>query len=136
MRITYAHLCDYALKSSDGKLSVLGIFQGLHVTKEFPAIHPVAYLAFELEFASAEIGTPVEVVMRVRDADGGDIAEFSFKVESSGPAPPGQNPTFTHFIPMHQMKFDAPGTYEFAFFLGGRYDHSAYLVVNDATNQG
>lgn len=127
MQITYAHLCDYALVA-DSKLSVLGIFSVLRV-QVFPAIHAQAYLAYELELAAAEVGRPVQLEVRVRDADGRDIAQIRVEIGSQGTAPPGTKPKVRHIIPIQHMKFEKAGRYEFAFFLDGHYNRSIELEI-------
>lgn len=127
MKINFAHLCDYAM-ADGGKLSVIGIFDQLS-GKSFPLVHAVAYLAYEIQFAPAEIGTPAKVQVKVRDADGEEVGEISVEVQSGGKAPPGSTPVLRHFVPIRNMKFEKPGTYEFAFFLAGRYDTSVRLEV-------
>jgi len=128
MKVNFARLCDYAMIGNDGKLSVVGIFDQIG-GKSFPVVHPLAYLAFEIEFGSAEIGTSAHMEVQVRDADGGQIGKFSMEIQSGGRAMPGSSPRFRHFLPMRNMKFEKPGVYEFAFFLGGRYDESVRLEV-------
>lgn len=129
VKINFARLCDHAMLSQDGKLSLIGIFDQMAGTT-FPLVHPIAYLAYELEFAPAEIGRPAKMDVKVRDADGGEIGAFSLKVESGGAAAPTSRPILRHFLPMRNMKFEKPGTYEFAFFVGGRYDSSVRLDVH------
>lgn len=127
MEMKYAHLCDYAFIAG-GKLSVIGIFNRIW-GKEFPLVHAMAYLAFEMELAAPELGTKFNVRIDVRDQDGGKIASIGMEVQSEGSAPPGARPTFRHVMPLQNMKFEKSGQYELAFFINNRYEYSLYLEV-------
>ena len=64
MKVRFAHLCDYAMVSREGKLSVLGIFTRI-TAAEIPAVHPAAYLAFEIDLEETdpdEFSVSIEVV--------------------------------------------------------------------------
>jgi hypothetical protein len=127
VHVSYAHLCDYAMVAHD-KLSAIGIFSGLRAIA-FPAVHPMTYLAFELELAAAEVGRPASADIRVRDADGGEMLNVQIKLDTQGTAKPGTTPQFRAVVPLMNLRFEKPGRYEFAFFLNGHYDRSLTLDV-------
>lgn len=55
MKIDFALVCDYAIVDQYGKLSVLGIFQHIWVSR-FPAMHPRLHFVMRLKGRRTEIG--------------------------------------------------------------------------------
>ncbi len=76
--VKYAHLCDYALLSNDGKPSALGMFGVINVPS-FPAAHARSYLVFEIEFQMGELKDPHVVRIDFVDEDGSEL----FRLEKS-----------------------------------------------------
>jgi uncharacterized protein DUF6941 len=79
MQINFAHLCDYASVSREGKLSVMGIFDKINA-QQLPYTHPQAFLAFQIEINSAEAGRPFAIEIHCVDADGNEV----FKNQGQG----------------------------------------------------
>jgi hypothetical protein len=128
VHLNYAHLCDYAMVSQD-KLSVIGIFSAVRAVA-FPAIHPMAFVAFELELAAPEVGRQATAEIKVRDADGAQLMSVELKLDTQGTARPGTTHQFRAVVPLMNLSFAKPGRYEFAFFLNGHYDRSIPLDVD------
>lgn len=83
MKIDFAVVCDYALIDQHGKISVLGIFQHIWVSK-FPTIHPRMHLVMRLKGTRTEVGEH-QVQIRVTNEDREDIIRGEGKVTFSEP---------------------------------------------------
>lgn len=134
MRISFAHLCDYAMVAN-GKLSLIGIFTQIGA-RSFPAAHGPFYLAFQLEFNAPEIGRQCRVEIQLRDSDGGEMAKIDGHFVPEGTAKPGEQPQSSQIIMFPPIKFQKPGDYEFAFFLNDEYKHSVRFKVAKAEAAG
>lgn len=69
MKVNFAHICDYASISREGKLSAMGIFDNIGV-RSVPATHPALYLAFQIEMQVAEFDRPFKLEVRLATEDG------------------------------------------------------------------
>ncbi|CAN5267438.1 hypothetical protein BH23GEM2_BH23GEM2_14810 [soil metagenome] len=129
MEVRFAHLCDYALVSKEGKLSVLGIFSNI-VVRNLPATHPSAYLAFELEFNHAEMNQPVPLRIELVDADGAKLLRLEAEVVAEGPQQIGARPRLAQILTLNQLTFRKSGSYEFNFFISEALKHQLPFSVN------
>jgi hypothetical protein len=122
MQITFAHLCDYALVSREGKLSVMGIFSQINGAK-LPLVHPQAYLAFELAIGYAEVGKPITIDIQIVDADGSKIlgARVNGAIHAGTAAKPGESPQIGQILAIQNLTFPKFGTYNVNFFLNERF---------------
>lgn len=110
MRIVWAHLCDLAFMSQDGKPNLIGIFDALR-GRTLPLRLDRATIAFNLELLA---GDPTEVPVRLRlvDEDGAPAWEHTLTlgIHGGGGARKLQ-PTF--FVNFSQIDLPTPGTWEF-----------------------
>ncbi len=121
MEITFAHLCDYATVSREGKLSVLGIFSQIHAA-QVPLVHAQAFLAYELKINYAEVGRPVVLDIQIVDEDGKKLlgARVNGAVQSGTPVKPGETPLIEQILGIHNLTFPRFGVYNVNFFLNER----------------
>lgn len=132
MDVTFAHLCDYATVSREGKLSVLGIFQNINAP-QLPYQLPMAYLAFELEMVVAELGRPSAVEIRCLDQDGHEL--FKMQGQVAIEAGPGHQPRLGDRPRLHQviavagLEFTRSGAYEIVIFVNGALKKSIPFKV-------
>ncbi len=133
MKISFAHICDYATVSREGKLSVLGIFTNINVAK-FPATHAQMYLAFDLEMKAVEADREMQLEIHLVDADGEKIFELKgsgqFQTPEGASAKPGVSVRSSQIMAMNGMKFKRPGAHEINIFLNGSL---AYTVSFNIT---
>lgn len=127
LKITFAHLCDHAMVAN-GKLSLIGIFTTLG-GPSFPLSHGPFFLAFEVEFVAAEVGRETAMEIQLRDADGGQVFKLDAKIKPGGSPKPGERGTSGQIVKLGPIKFEKPGTYEFAFFLSGALQRSLPFQV-------
>jgi hypothetical protein len=122
VQINFAHLCDYASVSREGKLSVLGIFSQINGAHA-PLVHPQAFLAFELAINYAEVGKPITIDIQIVDADGTKIlgARVNGAIHAGTPVKPGDAPQIGQILAIHNLTFPRFGTYNVNFFLNERF---------------
>lgn len=118
MRVTFAHLCDYATISREGKLSVLGIFSNINTTS-LPMIHPMLFVVFEIEMSAGELNRDIHAVVEAVDEDGKSIAkaEGSFRVALTGKPTPGERPRVPQVLPMPGLRFEKEGLFSWSIWL-------------------
>lgn len=122
MKIRFAHLADYAFRMEDGKLGIVGVFDIIRV-RQFPAVHPRAYVAFGVTTESSDSGEiPLSLV--VESPDGDEMARFTMALSVEDHDADAQA-----IIPMSQMIFPAAGIYRFMFSVDGRQALSLNLNV-------
>lgn len=135
MKIPFAHLCDYATVSQEGKLSILGIFTNINAAK-FPATHPQMYLAFDLEMKAVEVERQTQIEIHLVDADGEKLFEMKgrvrFRVPEGTTAKPGVSVRVSQIMVMSGIKFKRPGAHDINIFLNGPL---AYTVSFNLTRR-
>ena len=121
MDVTFAHLCDYASISREGKLSVMGIFSQINAAA-VPLVHPQAYLAFELEANYAEVGKPFTIDIEIVDEDGAGAVRVHADgvIQTPAPAKPGEKPRIFQFLTFNNLKLNKFGTYNINLFINQR----------------
>jgi hypothetical protein len=122
VNVNFAHLCDYASVSREGKLSVMGIFDRITVAV-VPSMHPMLYLAFQLELFPAELGRPFKVAIRVVDADGNAVLETDADAKIDGQAKPGEMARSPQVVGFASLPLRKAGRHSIDIFLNG--DHKA-----------
>lgn len=132
MEVSFAHLCDYATVSREGKLSVMGIFSRIS-TGQLPAQHHQAFLAFQLTASSFELGRPFEVEIRCMGPDGEEL----LKVEGKGMVglKPGARPRpgdlhqFAQVVALKGLPLQNEGGHQIAIFLDGHLESTVRFDV-------
>ena len=111
MEVTLAVLADGANVSADGKLNILGIFNGLGA-QTFPAAHPQMSLVLRFEATRAEEGKTKNIEIHLADGDGNKM--FSINAQIVVPqGVPGQPIRMNHILAMNGIRFPKPGDYVF-----------------------
>lgn len=133
MKVNFAHLCDYASISVEGKMSLMGVFGRIY-TGKIPAVHIQAFLAFEIELDYTEVGYPVAIRVECVDADGNKIlsAQTTIQVPGEpGGGKIGEHPTLPQIMRLPPMQFTKEGNHEINIFLGaeGGAHHVPFEVV-------
>lgn len=123
-----ALLCDYALTSDDGKLSVMGIFGNVN----FPSL-PNAYPRFFVVIVlSLEAGTHA-VELGIVDPAGQQMLPEPPTVEVHVEVP-GSDTNLV--IDFNNLPFNRSGVHQVQLFLAGRLIHSIPLAVQSAAAGG
>ena len=130
MEVNFAHICDYATVSQDGKLSVLGIFGQINAA-QVPVIHAQMFLAFEIGFDYTEVGREFNAEVQIVDEDGHAI----WGVKGAGTmrlptAPkPGDRPTAGQIFAITNLRFAKVGTYDVNLVANGKHAKRLQLKV-------
>lgn len=122
MRLSYAHLCDYATFGDRGKPILVGIFGhvvGVKNTTGLPVI-PVEpfYFVFCLEGTSAEIGQHI-ITVRLLDADGEMIAKYDVPIFMADTKDAGVAPESRFFVQIQGLALPDFGDYVWELSCGG-----------------
>jgi hypothetical protein len=115
VRVTFAHICDYAMVAQDGKLSVLGIF-GAIAAKSVPVQHPSLFLAFEVELNYAEAKKGGALRIEMVDEDGKPMVQVKAELKYEGLTKIGNNPRIGQVVGLQQLQFARFGPYNVNFF--------------------
>lgn len=132
MKINFAHLCDYALISRDGKLSVMGLFDNINVA-QLPAAHPTAFLAFEIGLHTAELGRPFALRIDCVDQDGRLLFQASANLHLAareGFTPTiGDKPRVPQVIGIANLLLQRDGPHQINIWLAERLEHTLEFRV-------
>ncbi len=116
MEVTLALLADGANVSQDGKLNILGIFNGLGAAA-FPATHPSMHLVLRFEASRAEEGKNKQIEIQLADSDGSRL--FTIATELVLPQGiPGQPIRMNHILALNGVRFPKAGDYVFNILIG------------------
>jgi hypothetical protein len=133
MQVTFSHLADHALVSADGKVSVIGIFEGI-VAPSLPYQHGQWFLVFGLEGRYTDANRPHPVRIQCVDADGVEVfraeCTLAFGTKEGKPAKPGNDIKHTQALPLPPgIPFQKHGRYDINFFIDDRVVHTHTLTV-------
>jgi hypothetical protein len=132
VKVPFAHICDYASVSREGKLSAMGIFDRINVAS-LPAMHPFLYLAFELEIVAAELGSQFKLGIKLVDEDGNKVVETEAMGKIDATAPAGGILHAPQLIAFGGLPLPRAGRYSFDIFVNGDHKKSAPFEVAMAT---
>jgi len=134
MEVTYAHLCDYAIVSQEGKISIMGIFDAINAP-QVPATHPQMFLAFQISADYAEVGRDFTVEVQIVDEDGRQVwgVKGGGKVQPPVPVKPGERTTLGHLFAIQAFTFSKFGPYDVNIFLNGQLARRVQLRLNKFT---
>lgn len=134
MEVKFAHVCDYASISQEGKLSVMGIFDRIGAP-QVPVVHPQMYVAFGLDLDYTEVGRPFTVEVQMVDSDGEPI----WKAKAQGiphmpvTAKPGDRNVVVQVIPLQGLTFREFGSYDVNIFTNGQMKERIQFNVSQVS---
>jgi hypothetical protein len=121
-------VCDYALKSQDDKLSVLGIFSQINLA-EVPGASPPFFVVVSI---GMDVGNH-QVRVGVLNPMGGNVLpeppQFEVDVEQPGAAT-------DLLLQFNGLPFERTGIYQIQVFVDGLLIHSLPLNVQSITQPG
>lgn len=117
-------LADYALYSSDQKLSVMGMFQNLYAV-QFPATHPIMYVVTQLRASRAEYGRSFELRIRLLDEDATILLDLPNNLQVQPATIPGHAAIVNNIMVLQAIQFPRPGRYEFSLLI----DHDEKATI-------
>lgn len=129
MKIRYAHLCDYAIVSQEGKPSICGIFDRLNA-QSVPVVHPLMHLVFEIELHRVEAERAFQIHVSLLDADGEKVMELKGDHVPTDQAHSGrQTIVVRQLLAIQGLVFPKFGEYEFVLTLNGSVGATLPLTV-------
>jgi hypothetical protein len=128
MRTTFVHVCDHAMLSKEGKLSVIGIFNRIGMQSLDRPFHGF-YIAFEIEVNYAEVGQKFPMKIELMDDRGGKLFAAEAELTVEGERRPGDNPRFSQIIPVRGLKFTRTGPHHLSVFLNGVLQDAHQLTL-------
>lgn len=118
MQIRHAALCDYVSVDGSGKMSMCGIFDVV-LAPRFPVLHPQCYFAGSLEVGPDRVDTPIQVALRMVDADGQEL--LAARSEARLSAAPGRLRASAPMVfGFQRLRLESEGTYEFQVLVEGQ----------------
>lgn len=128
--VKLALLADYALISSDGKLSIMGIFDRIFAHKR-PVIHPNMHLVTIFEAERMDVHRKHAVEVELIDSDGKQVFKLGGELTIAEP-PSGHQMRFNHIVNLNNVTFKEFGVYDFKIILDGEVRASVALHVSEA----
>jgi len=130
VKINFVHICDYASVSREGKLSTMGIFDTIHV-QSLPAMHPLLYLAYEIEMRPAEVGQNFKLGIKLVDADGKVMMQTEAQATAGAVAPlqAGSVLKIPQLLALGGMPLPRAGRYSFDIFINDDHKTAATFDV-------
>jgi hypothetical protein len=111
----------------------MGIFDRINVAT-LPAVHPLLYLAFDIELRPAELGQPFKLKITLVDADGKKALETEAEMKIDGSVASGEAIRIPQLIAFGGLPLQRAGRYSFDIFLNG--DHKRAATFDVATVSG
>jgi len=110
VKLNYAHLCDHASLSKDGKVNILGVFRNINALN-FPAIHSQMYVVTNVSVDESR--NYVQVINLIKeDSPDEIIASARANMEAtSGELNLGFLGKFNN------IRFETPGRYKFQIYV-------------------
>lgn len=120
MNLTLGLLADFANKSADGKLNILGAFNRIW-SERYPAVHSEMKLVLRFEMHPAEIGETKKIKIQFRDDQGRQVFELEGDLNVTPPqdAPRGEMIHIDQILGLNRFPIQAPGRYEFVVLVNG-----------------
>ena len=121
MNLTLGLLADFANKSADGKLNILGVFDRIFAEK-YPAVHSEMKLVLRFELHPAEAGQTKKIQIQLRDDQGRQLMELAGEMNVGAPTPgfpPGEMIHVDQILGLNRFPIESAGRYEFVVLVNG-----------------
>ncbi len=115
MHVSLFVAADYANKSSEGKLNILGIFNRINATN-FPARHRQLFLVIRLVAVLGEIRNKHDIRFLFLDEDGKELINGGGEFTIPHPKE-GKQATAEFIVDVGDLLLPKPGNYEFKLVL-------------------
>jgi hypothetical protein len=124
-------LADFANKSADGKLNILGVFDRIWAQR-FPALHPEMKLVLRFAVHPAEIGEAKKFKIRMVTDDGQSVFELDGEMRLNKPAQPlpvGEMIHVDQILALNGFPIPSAGRYEFVIMVNGEVKGTVPLTA-------
>jgi hypothetical protein len=132
VKVTFAHVCEFATTNRDGNLSIFNIFRQITATA-LPLTIPQMAIAWEWAMSYAEVNLKHTFNVELVDQDGNKVITMGGEVIAK-PAPghqpkPGETAYSSQVVNLQRVEFKKPGHYDLNFFVAGQLVHSTTFTV-------
>lgn len=86
MRVLFAHLCDYAMVSNDGKPSLIGLFSAVK-TRDLPSVHLQSFIALGFDLENEPEPETLEIRLVLVAPSGETALEMTNVIKTGEPIP-------------------------------------------------
>ena len=133
MHVQYVALCDQVILATDGRPSLIGVFNDLQVPS-IPFTLPRLAFAGRILFTAAEVGRSRKIEVAITDPAGAELGRPGGDLALPA-APPGAESVAVD-IPIQFDLFElaAAGRYTFLLHVDGAPSAAVQLCVRQATN--
>jgi Family of unknown function (DUF6941) len=123
-------LADFANKSADGKLNILGVFDRIWA-QQFPAVHQEMKLVLRFAAHAAEIDEPKKIKIRLVTDVGAPILELEGEMRLHRPPdlPPGELISADQILALNGLPLPEAGRYEFVIMVNGEVKGTVPVTV-------
>jgi hypothetical protein len=130
MEIELAVIADYALTDTNGKLSVMGLWESVSAAR-FPVLHPQMFVCLRIAFKPIEFGTRHKLRIVLHDEDGGVAGpDIGADFDVPRPAQGNARKTVAQLALGYQgVVFKKPGVYSFDIAIDDLHVKSLSLEV-------
>lgn len=128
MNVTYAHICDYASISREGKLSAMGIFDRIYVPA-FPGVQNLMHLAYELELRPAELRQPFDLTIKLVNQDGAVLVEMAGRGSIDAQVQAGTPLRVPQILALGGVPLPQAGSYSLDIFINGDHKYAVTFFV-------
>jgi hypothetical protein len=121
MELTLGLLADFANKSADGKLNILGVFNRIWADV-YPCVHPEMKLVLRFELHPAEASETKKLQIQLRTDEGRQLMDLAGEMPVAAPATPVPRGEMIHvdqILGLNNFPIEAPGRYEFVILSNG-----------------
>ncbi len=115
MEVPFFLAADFANKSENGKLNVLGAFNVINAVN-FPAIHRSLYLVIRLGLEYGEFDIEHEFRILLIDEDGNELGQQPGSIVVGKPEK-GRRVFSDIIMEIRDLQLEKPGSYEFRFII-------------------
>lgn len=131
MELELALLADFANKSADGKLNILGTFNQIFSLR-YPSVHPELKLVLRFAVHPAELGETKKVRIQLRGYDGQVAMQLDGEMKLNRPptAPSGEILHVDNILGINGLPIPAAGRYEFVIMVNGEVKGSASFTAS------
>ncbi len=135
VELALAVAADYANRSSEGKLNIMGIFQEVNPIG-FPAALQQMFLVIAWEAGPAEFNSQKDLRIAFMDQDNNEKVSLDVQLQVPEPTRPGARAYFNQIIGMGGLPLERSGEHVFFILVGGEEKGRVALYVNEPPEGG
>lgn len=135
MRLRLAVAADYANRSFEGKLNIMGIFHEI-APSALPASLQQGFLVMEWEAGPAELGTQRDQRIAFIGPDGTEKVAVGVQLQVPAHTRPGSPAVFNQIIDIAGTGLERPGEHAFYILVGGDEKGRVSVYVHEPSTGG